>query len=76
MKNHLTNTIEKEKINEIIQKLQWLLKEMQNNKIESLEIDGTTYLTNEFIHIIGTGYIDLQNIEKYINKEDVSYAIK
>lgn len=74
--NEKTNIIEKEKIEEIIQKLQWLLKEMENNKIETLEIDGTTYLTNEFIHIIGTGYIDLNNIEKYISKQEVSYAIK
>lgn len=74
--NEKTNIIEKEKIEEIIQKLQWLLKEMESNKMETLEIDGTTYLTNEFIHIIGTGYIDLNNIEKYISKQEVSYAIK
>ena len=74
--NNRTNIIEKEKIEDIIQKLQYLLNEMGNNNLETLEIDGTTYLTNEYIHIIGTGYIDLNNIEKYINKLEVSYVIK
>ena len=69
--NPKTNMIEKEKIEEIIQKLQCLLKEMENNNMDTLEIDGTTYLTKEFIHII-----DLNDIEKYIRKLEVSYAIK
>lgn len=64
--NIKTTIIEKEKIETIIQKLQWLLEEMKKNKIETLEIDGTTYLTSEYIHIVGSGYIELNTIEKYI----------
>ena len=66
MDSKARNSVSKEEIEILIKKLQWLLEQMEKNKMETLEIDGTTYLTSEYIHIIGTGYIELNNIEKYI----------
>lgn len=65
--NHDTMyNVTKDEIQKIINKLQWLQKKMEDEKIDTIRPEANTYLLYEYISIPGKGFINLYDFENYV----------
>ena len=64
------NKVHRTEIEGIIEKLQGLVEDMDCNEIENIEAEPNTYKLYDFISISGRGFIDLDNLDKYIEEDE------